>query len=93
MRLAKVLATAASACLVVSTTVPMLPAFAQSASRKIDQKQAEIPSCSHKIGTLAVREPDTRWWKALARNCPRGAAEGLCDEVQAFHPGGPRQGF
>ena len=60
MRIAKFLVTAAaSACLASSSL--LTPAFSQSASRKIDQKQSEIPTCSHKIGALAVREPETRW--------------------------------
>ncbi|MCX7282384.1 MAG: peptidoglycan-binding protein [Alphaproteobacteria bacterium] len=68
--MAKFLATAASVCLVGSTTVPILPAFAASIDSKTAQKQAEIPTCGHKIGTLAVREPDTRWWEGLGLVSP-----------------------
>jgi len=68
--LAKFLATAASVCLVGSTTVPILPAFAASIDSKTAQKQAEFPTCGHKIGTLAVREPDTRWWEGLGLESP-----------------------
>jgi hypothetical protein len=70
MRLAKFLATAASAGLVVSTTVPMVPASAASVDSKTAQKTAEIPTCGRKIGALAIREPDTRWWEGLGLESP-----------------------
>ena len=66
----KFLATAASACL-VSSSLLVTPAFSQSsASRKMDQKQSEIPTCGRKIGSLAIREPDTRWWEGLGLESP-----------------------
>ena len=34
----------------------------QKAGNKIKEKQAEIPTCTHKIGVLAVREPNEKWW-------------------------------
>src|SRR3569832_1426061 len=43
----------------------MLPAEAASIGEKTAQKQAEIPTCTHKLGTLAVREPQNRWWEGL----------------------------
>ena len=48
----------------------VLPAEAASIGDKTAQKQAEIPNCSHKIGTLAVREPQNRWWEALGLESP-----------------------
>jgi hypothetical protein len=69
MRLAKFLATAASLC-VASTSFAVMPASAASIDSKTAQKQAEIPTCSHKIGALAIREPDTRWWEGLGLESP-----------------------
>ena len=43
----------------------ILPAEAASIDDKTAEKQAEIPNCSHKIGTLAVHEPQNNWWGAL----------------------------
>ena len=47
-----------------------LPAQAASIGDKTAEKQAEIPNCSHKIGTLAVREPQNRWWDSLGLESP-----------------------
>ena len=46
------------------------PASADSISDKTAQKQAEIPNCPHKIGTLAVREPQNNWWSGLGLESP-----------------------
>jgi curli biogenesis system outer membrane secretion channel CsgG len=47
-----------------------VPAQAASIGDKTAEKQAEIPNCSHKIGTLAVREPQNRWWEGLGLESP-----------------------
>lgn len=49
--------------------VPM-PAFAESAQDKRDEKMDEIPVCSKKIGTIAVVEPDTNWWQDAGLGSP-----------------------
>ncbi|HKU65096.1 MAG TPA: CsgG/HfaB family protein [Rhizomicrobium sp.] len=46
------------------------PTYAASIGEKTAEKQAQIPTCSRKIGTLAVREPDTRWWEGLGLESP-----------------------
>lgn len=48
----------------------ILPAEAASIDDKTAEKQAEIPNCSHKIGTLAVHEPQNNWWGALGLELP-----------------------
>ncbi len=48
----------------------VLPAQAISIGEKTAEKQTEIPTCSHKIGTLAVREPQNRWWEGLGLELP-----------------------
>jgi len=48
----------------------VLPAEAASIGEKTAQKQAEIPNCTHKLGTLAVREPQNRWWEGLGLESP-----------------------
>src|SRR3954468_7217685 len=69
MRLAKLLAAAASVAVASSTFVP-LPVSAASIGEKTAQKQAEIPTCSRKIGSLAIREPQNRWWVDLGLESP-----------------------
>jgi len=46
------------------------PSYAASIDEKTAQKQAEIPTCSHKIGSLAVHEPQNRWWVGLGLESP-----------------------
>jgi curli biogenesis system outer membrane secretion channel CsgG len=48
----------------------MTPVSAASISDKTAQKQAEIPTCNHKIGSLAIREPQNRWWIELGLESP-----------------------
>jgi curli biogenesis system outer membrane secretion channel CsgG len=45
-------------------------ASAESISSKTARKEAEIPTCSHKLGTLAVHEPENNWWQGLGLESP-----------------------
>jgi len=67
MRLGKTIAMAAAL-----STAPLMsaPTYAASIDEKKAEKQAQIPLCSHKIGTLAVREPQNNWWTALNLESP-----------------------
>lgn len=69
MRLSKSVAMTAALSL-ASVPVAAPPSFAASIGDKTAEKQAQIPTCGHKIGTLAVREPDQRWWEGLGLESP-----------------------
>src|SRR5262245_49936662 len=69
MRLGKSIAMTAMLS-VASTPFAAFPTYAASISEKTAEKQAMIPNCPRKIGTLAVREPDTRWWEGLGLESP-----------------------
>ncbi len=45
-------------------------AGAESARDKIERKEAEIPVCSHQLGTLAIHEPENKWWEPLGLKSP-----------------------
>lgn len=47
-----------------------LPALAEDAREKEQRGEAQIPVCTHKIGTLSVHEPDNRWWEGLGLESP-----------------------
>jgi curli biogenesis system outer membrane secretion channel CsgG len=69
MRLGKTIAMAAA----MSTAyLPLMaaPTYAASIDEKKAEKQAQIPMCPRKIGTLAVREPQNNWWTALNLESP-----------------------
>jgi len=69
MRLGKSVALAAALCLTTASLVT--PAASQSSMRrKQEEKKAEIPTCSHRIGTLAIREPANKWWEGLGLESP-----------------------
>jgi len=69
MRLGTSLAMTAALSLAF-TPVAMTPVSAASISDKTAQKQAEIPTCNHKIGSLAIREPQNRVWIELGLESP-----------------------
>jgi len=67
----------ASAMLVfVSSSTSAAPLFgggqAKASSGRNEQSQgmAEIPVCTHRIGTLAIVEPDKQWWRELNLGSP-----------------------
>jgi curli biogenesis system outer membrane secretion channel CsgG len=67
-----VLVATSAAFAFVSTSISLVPnALAASIDDKTAQKQAEIPTCSHKLGTLAVNEPQNNWWQALGLESPQ----------------------
>jgi curli biogenesis system outer membrane secretion channel CsgG len=46
-------------------------ASAKSSGRKAQEAEsAEIPICTHRLGTIAVVEPDNNWWQALGLSSP-----------------------
>ena len=69
MRLAKSVAVTAALSL-ASIPLAAAPAYAASIDDKTAQKQAEIPTCSHKLGALAVHEPQNNWWGPLGLESP-----------------------
>jgi len=46
------------------------PAMAESIHGKTEKAQAQIPVCSHKIGTAAIYEPEKNWWEPLGLESP-----------------------
>jgi len=72
---------AMSLALAVSTIVPV---SAESIGDKRARKEAEIPICSHKIGTLAVHEPENHWWEGLGLSSPEAVIKVLVMKSQCF---------
>ncbi len=72
MRIARALRGAATGVIAVSLAASTFtaPARAEDAYSKQQRKQAEIPHCSHKIGTLAIYEPKNNWWEGLGLESP-----------------------
>lgn len=70
MRSGRSVALATSICLISLPSLLSSAAFADSIDQKTAQKQAEIPTCSHKVGALAIHEPQNNWWTALGLESP-----------------------
>lgn len=68
MRLGKPVAMTAAACLAVTSLAT--PSFAASIQDKTEKAKAEIPVCTRNLGTVAVREPDNKWWEGLKLDSP-----------------------
>ena len=62
------------------------PAFADQSSGHKDQMrgQAEIPVCSHRIGTLAIVEPDQQWWRELNLGSPEAIIKVFVQQSGCF---------
>lgn len=51
-------------------TVLTAPVFAESIKEKQDTAKDQIPTCSRKIGSVAIYEPQNRWWEPLGLESP-----------------------
>jgi curli biogenesis system outer membrane secretion channel CsgG len=59
----------AVAAIALATAVAA-PAMAESIHGKTQRQEAQIPTCSHRIGSLAVYEPENKWWVDLKLESP-----------------------
>jgi curli biogenesis system outer membrane secretion channel CsgG len=82
MRLAQIMRTALLAG--AATAIAMTTANAESIKDKRDRKEAEIPVCTHKLGTLAVHEPENRWWESAHLASPEAVIKVLVMKSQCF---------
>jgi curli biogenesis system outer membrane secretion channel CsgG len=63
----------AAAALVIATPAAAKPGESSRASSGYQDQQAgqqTIPVCTHRIGTLAIVEPDNQWWRELNLGSP-----------------------
>lgn len=74
---------AIAAALSLAWITPM-PVQAASIREKTEKAKTEIPVCGHKIGTIAVREPDTKWWEGLGLASPEALLKAFVMKSQCF---------
>ena len=66
-----VLSTVALAAMISAVPAEAQKQTAPSSGRKDQQRgMAEIPMCQHKIGTIAIVEPEEQWWRQLNLGSP-----------------------
>jgi len=71
----------AGVALVVSTSAVAAPSSGQKEQMK---SQAEIPVCTHKIGTIAMVPPDTQWWRELNLGSPEAILKVFVQQSGCF---------
>jgi curli biogenesis system outer membrane secretion channel CsgG len=67
---------------------PLLAALLLAASalpaQAADDKEPQIPTCEKKIGTLAVHEPENKWWTALNLESPEALIKVFVSQSKCF---------
>ena len=53
-----------------ATAVPAMAKSESSARKEQSQGTAEIPRCYRNLGTVAIVEPDNKWWRELSLGSP-----------------------
>jgi curli biogenesis system outer membrane secretion channel CsgG len=71
----------AGAALAASTAAVAAPSSGQKEQMK---SQAEIPVCTHKIGTIAMVPPDTQWWRELNLGSPEAILKVFVQQSGCF---------
>jgi curli biogenesis system outer membrane secretion channel CsgG len=67
----------------VALAVSTALGFSTAAAAK-DQPAPQIPKCEKRIGTLAVREPETRWWQELNLESPEALIKHFVSQSNCF---------
>ncbi|GAA0578572.1 CsgG/HfaB family protein [Rhizomicrobium electricum] len=60
------------------------PALAESIKEKQDKAKDQIPTCSHRIGSVAIYEPQNRWWEPLGLESPEALIKVLVMKSGCF---------
>jgi hypothetical protein len=86
MRIAKALRLAISGVTAISfaTATFATTASAEDVNQKIERKQGEIPRCAYKKGTLAVYEPQNKWWEGLGLASPEAVIKVIVMQSGCF---------
>lgn len=83
MKFGTFLRAATAICLVVGASSAM--AKGESSGQKAQKKgEAQIPHCTHKIGTVAIVEPDDQWWRQLNLGSPEAVIRVFVQESGCF---------
>src|SRR5580698_6134989 len=63
---------------------PFVPAAADTAQEQRTKKEAEIPKCAKKYGTLAVVEPENVWWTQYNLGSPAALIKVYVSQSSCF---------
>ena len=83
MSFRSILCAASAICLLAGASGAA--AKGESSGQKAQQKgQAQIPHCTHKLGTVAIVEPDNQWWRELNLGSPEAVIKVFVQESGCF---------
>lgn len=85
MRKAMALVGALSISITAMIAAPSMAADKGSSGRQAqEKKQMEIPRCTKKLGTVAIVEPDTQWWRELSLGSPEAIIKMFVQQSGCF---------
>jgi curli biogenesis system outer membrane secretion channel CsgG len=83
MKFRIILSAVSAICLVAGASAA--DAKGESSGQKAQQKgEAQIPHCTHKLGTVAIVEPDNQWWRELNLGSPEAIIKVFVQESGCF---------
>jgi hypothetical protein len=83
MNVRKYLTAATALCLLAGGSAAI--AKGESSGQKAQQRgEAQIPHCTHKIGTVAIVEPDDQWWRQLNLGSPEAVIKVFVQQSGCF---------
>jgi curli biogenesis system outer membrane secretion channel CsgG len=90
MKLSSILNNSAAVFAIVAMFGAAMPAQAQMSAKKgniedqRNKKQAELPKCAKPLGTIALSEPETRWWGDLGLGSPEALIRVYVQQSKCF---------
>jgi curli biogenesis system outer membrane secretion channel CsgG len=90
MTVVSILKCGAAAFAMASLLATALPANAQMKAKRgniedqRNKKQAELPKCAKPLGTIAISEPETRWWGDLGLGSPEALIRVYVQQSKCF---------
>ena len=83
MKFHLILSATAALCVMAGGSVAV--AKGESSGQKQQQRgEAQIPHCTHKLGTVAIVEPDNQWWRELNLGSPEAVIKVFVQESGCF---------
>jgi len=77
-------AVAASVLATAAMTAPAQAQLLQSGTAKAAEKKAQIPTCARRLGALAVRQPQNKWWEGLGLESPEALLKVFVQQSNCF---------
>lgn len=70
--------------LTLAAASPAMAASASSGRKEQEKKTTEIPRCTKNLGTIAIVEPDTQWWRELSLGSPEAIIKMFVNQSGCF---------